>query len=85
MATPLGETGDSLKGRRALVTGGTKGAGAAVTRHLSQAGATVLVTARSHPDGIAASDIITADLAAPSSSNSASSPPSAWTAACCPP
>jgi NAD(P)-dependent dehydrogenase (short-subunit alcohol dehydrogenase family) len=62
---PLGETGDSLKGRRALVTGGTKGVGAAVARRLSQAGATVLVTARSRPDGIAASDIITADLAAP--------------------
>ncbi|MEV5611333.1 SDR family oxidoreductase [Streptomyces sp. NPDC052225] len=65
MATPLRETGDSLKGRRALVTGGTKGVGAAVARRLSQAGATVLVTARSRPDDMAASDIITADLAAP--------------------
>lgn len=65
MATPIGETGDSLEGRRALVTGGTKGVGAAVARRLSQAGATVLVTARSRPDDIAASDIITADLAAP--------------------
>ncbi|MET7457447.1 SDR family oxidoreductase [Streptomyces sp. NPDC005574] len=65
MATPLSETGDSLKGRRALVTGGTKGTGAAVARRLSQAGATVLVTARSRPEDIAASDIITADLADP--------------------
>ncbi|MFD8300294.1 SDR family oxidoreductase [Streptomyces bauhiniae] len=63
MTTPRGDTGDSLKGRRALVTGGTKGVGAAVARRLSEAGATVLVTARSRPDDLAASEIITADLA----------------------
>ncbi|MET8691711.1 SDR family oxidoreductase [Streptomyces bauhiniae] len=65
MTTPRGDTGDSLKGRRALVTGGTKGVGAAVARRLSEAGATVLVTARSRPDDLAASEIITADLATP--------------------
>lgn len=65
MTTPLSETGGSLKGRRALVTGGTKGVGAAVARRLSQAGATVLVTARSRPHDIAVADIITADLATP--------------------
>ncbi|MYZ09658.1 SDR family oxidoreductase [Streptomyces sp. SID2999] len=65
MTTPRGDTGDSLKGRRALVTGGTKGVGAAVARRLSEAGATVLVTARSRPDDLTASEIITADLATP--------------------
>ncbi|MFF0067015.1 SDR family oxidoreductase [Streptomyces sp. NPDC005279] len=47
------------------LTGGTKGVGAAIARRLVHAGATVLVTARSRPDGIAPSDIITADLATP--------------------
>jgi NAD(P)-dependent dehydrogenase (short-subunit alcohol dehydrogenase family) len=36
--------------RRALVTGGTKGIGAAVVACLRQAGATVLATARTRPD-----------------------------------
>ncbi|MFH8224468.1 SDR family oxidoreductase [Streptomyces sp. NPDC018057] len=36
-----------LAGRRALVTGGTRGIGAAVVRHLLDAGADVLTTARS--------------------------------------
>ncbi|MEU5100967.1 MULTISPECIES: SDR family oxidoreductase [unclassified Streptomyces] len=65
MTTPVSEVSESMEGRRALVTGGTKGVGAAVARRLAQAGATVLVTARSRPDGVAASDIITADLATP--------------------
>ncbi|MER8031981.1 SDR family oxidoreductase [Streptomyces bauhiniae] len=63
MATPPFAADDSLKGRRALVTGGTKGVGAAVARRLARAGATVLVTARSRPDDVAASEIVTADLA----------------------
>jgi NAD(P)-dependent dehydrogenase (short-subunit alcohol dehydrogenase family) len=33
-----------LHGRRALVSGGTKGAGAAIARRVEAAGATVLVT-----------------------------------------
>ncbi|MEU7629917.1 SDR family oxidoreductase [Nocardia sp. NPDC049220] len=53
---------DSLHGRRALVTGGTKGAGAAIARRLARAGATVLVTARSRPDGMASEAFIAADL-----------------------
>ncbi|MEU5239062.1 SDR family oxidoreductase [Streptomyces lydicus] len=65
MTTHASQDNESLKGRRALVTGGTKGVGAAVARRLVQAGATVLVTARSRPDGVAASDMITADLASP--------------------
>ena len=40
----------SLHGRRALVTGGTKGAGAATVERLRAAGATVITTARSLPD-----------------------------------
>lgn len=36
-----------LQGRRALVTGGSRGIGAAITRRLLAAGATVLTTARS--------------------------------------
>ncbi|MEU8712024.1 SDR family NAD(P)-dependent oxidoreductase [Streptomyces sp. NPDC048663] len=38
-----------MEGRRALVTGGTKGVGAAVARRLARAGATVLVTAPAGP------------------------------------
>ena len=38
-----------LEGRRALVTGGTKGIGSAVVEELARAGAKVLVTARSAP------------------------------------
>jgi NAD(P)-dependent dehydrogenase (short-subunit alcohol dehydrogenase family) len=41
---------ESLEGKRALVTGGTKGAGAAIAARLRAAGATVVVTARTLPD-----------------------------------
>ena len=39
-----------LEGKRALVTGGTKGVGQAVVAALCDAGATVLTTARSRPE-----------------------------------
>jgi NAD(P)-dependent dehydrogenase (short-subunit alcohol dehydrogenase family) len=55
-------TDDSLHGRRALVSGGTKGAGAAIARRLAAAGAIVLVTARSQPQDIDAELFIAADL-----------------------
>jgi NAD(P)-dependent dehydrogenase (short-subunit alcohol dehydrogenase family) len=52
-----------LSGRRALVTGGTKGIGEAVTARLSAAGATVFTTARSQPDRDSAGLFVAADLA----------------------
>ena len=54
-------------GRRALVTGGTKGIGKAVAARLREAGATVLITARTRPGDLAdthlfvAADITTAE------------------------
>ncbi|MGH1549671.1 SDR family oxidoreductase [Leifsonia poae] len=42
---------DRLDGRRALVTGGTKGAGAAAVERLRELGADVYVSARSMPEG----------------------------------
>ncbi len=42
---------ESLEGRRARVTGGTKGAGAAIITRLRAAGATLVVTARTLPEG----------------------------------
>ncbi|GIH27706.1 short-chain dehydrogenase [Acrocarpospora phusangensis] len=56
-------TSESLDGRRALVTGGTKGTGAAIARRLRQSGATVLVAARGHPEtGTDDKTFIAADL-----------------------
>jgi NAD(P)-dependent dehydrogenase (short-subunit alcohol dehydrogenase family) len=42
---------DSLHGRRALVSGGTKGAGAAIAARLREVGARVWVSARTQPQG----------------------------------
>jgi NAD(P)-dependent dehydrogenase (short-subunit alcohol dehydrogenase family) len=56
-----------LRGRRALVTGGTKGVGAAVVRSFAEAGVELVTTARSIPDAIpervhfTAADLATAD------------------------
>jgi NAD(P)-dependent dehydrogenase (short-subunit alcohol dehydrogenase family) len=52
-----------LEGKRALVTGGTKGVGEAVVAALRQAGVKVLTTARSRPGDLADDDqFITADV-----------------------
>lgn len=51
-----------LQGRRALVTGGTKGIGAAVVARLLESGADVLTTARSRPGSLAAERFIAADI-----------------------
>ncbi|MDB6084031.1 MAG: short chain dehydrogenase [Gammaproteobacteria bacterium] len=55
-----------LNGRRALVTGGTKGVGEAVVTALRDAGARVLTTARSRPESLAQPDLfIAADVSTP--------------------
>lgn len=51
-----------LEGRRALVTGGTKGIGKAVVAQLVQAGATVLATARSRPEASVGAAFVAADI-----------------------
>ncbi len=53
----------NLEGRRALVTGGSKGIGAATAAALAEAGSLVLRTARSLPAGADAADFIAADAA----------------------
>lgn len=53
-----------LKGKIALVTGGTKGIGKAIADRLPQAGATVIITARNEPaDNLYGHHFIQADLA----------------------
>lgn len=49
-----------LKGFRALVTGGTRGIGGAVTARLSELGARVLATARVRPDDLAPQELFVA-------------------------
>jgi NAD(P)-dependent dehydrogenase (short-subunit alcohol dehydrogenase family) len=68
-----------LIGRKALVTGGTKGIGEAVASRLREAGATVLTTARTRPgdlvdaDLFVAADIATAEIARRSATSCARS------------
>lgn len=52
---------NALAGRRAVVTGGTKGAGAAIVGHLRALGAHVTAVARSAGDAVA-DDFVAADL-----------------------
>ena len=53
---------NEFQGKRALVTGGTKGIGAAVVKRLTDGGATVLATARSKPAGGSSNHFIPADV-----------------------
>lgn len=51
-------------GKRALVTGGTRGMGEAIVARLRGSGATVVTTARSTPDGRPGSPVEVAELVA---------------------
>lgn len=54
---------NELSGKIALVTGGTKGAGKAIAERLSNAGATVIITARNAPENLSGKlHFIPADL-----------------------
>jgi NAD(P)-dependent dehydrogenase (short-subunit alcohol dehydrogenase family) len=60
------QTEQNLAGKTALVTGGTKGIGKAITARLAAAGATVIVTARNQPDEAESPyHFIAADLSQP--------------------
>jgi len=52
----------TLEGKRALITSGTRGAGAATVPLFEELGARVLTTARTKPDALATSRFVAADL-----------------------
>jgi NAD(P)-dependent dehydrogenase (short-subunit alcohol dehydrogenase family) len=53
---------DEFKGKRILVTGGTKGAGKAIADRFLRGGGTIIVTARSTPEENTSSHFIQADV-----------------------
>ena len=55
----------SLRGRHALVTGGTGGSGAAIVRRLRDAGAIVTAVARNRPGALESDAFIAADVSSP--------------------
>ena len=54
-----------LEGKRALVTGGTKGVGAAVVAALREAGVRVLTTARNPAEQVGQAEFVAADVSTP--------------------
>lgn len=65
---------DSLDGRRALVTGGSKGMGAAIAARLTAAGAVVMATARHRIEVADPSLFVVADVAPPREPGLSSTP-----------
>jgi NAD(P)-dependent dehydrogenase (short-subunit alcohol dehydrogenase family) len=60
---PFPVSGDEFKGKRVLVTGGTKGMGQAMVRRFALSGASVATTARSPlPDGQAVALFVQTDI-----------------------
>src|SRR4030088_3155958 len=63
MEYPFPVSGDEFKGKRVLVTGGTKGMGQAMVRRFALSGASVATTARSPlPDGQAVALFVQTDI-----------------------
>ena len=66
MTYPFPVSGDEFKGKRVLVTGGTKGMGQAMVRRFTLSGASVATTARSPlPEGQAVALFVQADIGTP--------------------
>lgn len=66
MTTNFQIDANELSGKRALVTGGTKGIGEAIVKRLQQAGADVIATARSIPEDLKAPEhFIQSDISTP--------------------
>src|SRR5262245_1302073 len=56
---------NEFRGKRVLITGGTKGAGKAIAERLERGGATVIITARSIPEEKTDGHFIQADVSTP--------------------
>jgi len=66
MTYPFPVSGDEFKGKRVLVTGGTKGMGQAMVRRFTLSGASVATTARSPlPNGQAVALFVQTDIGTP--------------------
>lgn len=61
-APTIGLSAIDLVGKRVLITGGTKGIGAAIAAHATQAGADVLVAARTRSEGVETARFLQADV-----------------------
>jgi NAD(P)-dependent dehydrogenase (short-subunit alcohol dehydrogenase family) len=63
MTYPFPVSGDEFKGKRVLITGGTKGMGQAMVRRFTLSGASVATTARSRlPEGQAVALFVQTDI-----------------------